>query len=240
MLEGVPRIGWHSADSADSVSPTEYIVDRLVLETMLAQVHRDVATNLDKADKGDENVSFITWVPDSWSLSKLRAVIDKKWIQHQEKEDSTNEEGRPSAKINKIVYPGYGLTPSEELDLYPAIQGFSRKTVLVSYEDYWLTCDGHNPPELKSSKPLRIALSSDASSAELADVGLGVEHCDELMVRLAMRLLKENQRLAFCGTLTERRSLNDNVRDCQYTIETLCLATRRAIDHRSVELARRR
>ena len=191
MLEGVPRIGWHPSQSVD---PTEYIVDRLVLETMLAQVHREVAKDLDAADRGNLNVCFITWVPDSWSLSKLRAVIDKKCGQD-----------RPSAAINTIVYPGYGLTPSEIQDLEPAIHSFSRSTQLVSYEDYWLTCDKHDFPNIDPASRLLVALSSDGSSVELADVGLGVEHCDELMVRLAMRLLHQNQRLAFGGTLTERR-----------------------------------
>ena len=196
MLEGVPRIGWHTSDSED---PTEYIVDRLVLETMLAQVHREVAKDLDANDRGKKNVCFITWVPDSWSLSKLRAVMDKTY----------SEEERPSAAILKIVYPGYGLTPSEIHDLEPAIHSFSRNTQLVSYEDYWLTCDKHDFPDIDESVRLLIALTSDGSSVELAEVGLGVEHCDELMVRLAMRLLHQNQRLAFSGTLTQNRSEND-------------------------------
>ena len=197
MLEGVPRIGWHPSGTVD---PTEYIVDRLVLETMLAQVHREVAKDLDAADRGEKNVCFITWVPDSWSLSKLRAVMDKSWLEDED------EEKRPSAAIKKIVYPGYGLTPSEIHDLEPAIHSFSKDTQLVSFEDYWLTCDEHNFPVINTSSRLLIALSSDGSSAELADVGLGVEHCDELMVRLAMRLLHQNQRLAFSGTLTEDQS----------------------------------
>jgi|GEM_PF-836950 len=196
MLEGVPRIGWHPSETVD---PTEYIVDRLVLETMLAQVHREVAKDLDAVDRKENNVCFVTWVPDSWSLSKLRAVMDK----------SCSKEERPSAAIKKIVYPGYGLTPSEEHDLEPAIRSFSRNTQLISYEDYWLTCDEHEFPKIDAPSRLLIALSSNGSSVELADVGLGVEHCDELMVRLAMRLLNQNQRLAFGGTLTQSRSEPD-------------------------------
>ncbi|MFN0052417.1 MAG: TIR domain-containing protein [Planctomycetales bacterium] len=199
MLEGVPRIGWHPSPSVD---PTEYIVDRLVLETMLAQVHREVAIDLDSADQEQTDVCFITWVPDSWSLSKMRAVMDTP------SDASTVELAeRPSAKIRKIIYPGYGLTPSEEDDLKPAIHSFSSTTELVSYEDYWLTCEKKDFPKAHDlGRRLLIALSSDGTAVELADLGLGTEHCDELMVRLAMRLLNRDQRLAFGGTLVQDRS----------------------------------
>jgi len=48
---------------------------------------------------------------------------------------------------------------------------------------------------------LLIALSAGGDPNELSEVGLGIEHVDELMVRLAMKLLKEGHRLAFGGTL---------------------------------------
>ncbi len=48
---------------------------------------------------------------------------------------------------------------------------------------------------------LLIALSAGGSNRELAEQGLGIEHINELMIRMAMRLLREGHRMAFGGTL---------------------------------------
>lgn len=48
---------------------------------------------------------------------------------------------------------------------------------------------------------LLIALSAGGSNDELAAQGLGIEHVNELMIRMAMRLLREGHRMAFGGTL---------------------------------------
>ncbi len=118
MLEGVPRIGW---DPYNPIDHTELVVDRLVLEMMLSYVHQRVAKDLDRRDGRDEETCFITWVPDSWTLAKLRHLLE--------------EEG-DARKVKTIVYPGYGLTPAEIDDLEPAIKGFTPETELKSFEDY--------------------------------------------------------------------------------------------------------
>jgi len=48
---------------------------------------------------------------------------------------------------------------------------------------------------------LLIALSAGGTNSELAAHGIGVEHVEELMVRMAMRLLADGHRLSFGGTL---------------------------------------
>ena len=48
---------------------------------------------------------------------------------------------------------------------------------------------------------LFISLSAGGTSDELAAHGLGIEHVEEFMVRLAMKLLRDGHRLAFGGTL---------------------------------------
>ena len=53
----------------------------------------------------------------------------------------------------------------------------------------------------KESRKLLIALSAGGANSELAKHGIGEEHVEELMVRIAMRLLSEGHRLAFGGTL---------------------------------------
>ena len=52
-----------------------------------------------------------------------------------------------------------------------------------------------------SKRSLLIALSAGGANNELAAHGIGVEHVEELMVRMAMRLLADGHRLSFGGTL---------------------------------------
>jgi hypothetical protein len=57
----------------------------------------------------------------------------------------------------------------------------------------------------QGSHGLLIALTAGGTAEELAAHGLGVEHIDELMVRLAMRLLRVGHRLGFGGSLDVQR-----------------------------------
>jgi hypothetical protein len=54
-----------------------------------------------------------------------------------------------------------------------------------------------------ASTRISIALSAGGLPSELAEFGLGLEHIDEMMVRLAMALLRDGCQLAFGGTLGE-------------------------------------
>lgn len=49
----------------------------------------------------------------------------------------------------------------------------------------------------------RVALSAGGDKKELAPLGLGMEHVEELLVRMARRLLAEGHLLAFGGTLNK-------------------------------------
>ncbi len=53
----------------------------------------------------------------------------------------------------------------------------------------------------KTELGLLVAISAGGSDSELAGNGIGMEHVEELMVRLSMRLLKDGHRLAFGGTM---------------------------------------
>ena len=67
---------------------------------------------------------------------------------------------------------------------------------------------------MNHSDEIRIALSAGGKSAELAAHGLGTEHIDELMVRLARKLLKDGHRLAFGGTIgVSGQTLTENLID---------------------------
>ncbi len=116
MLDGVPRIGW---DTEHVTGQTERVVDRLVLEVLLANVHQRVASEL--AANCPEEIQakscFITWVPDAWTLAALRHKLKDK-----------------ASQIRRIVYPGYGLTLAEIAELTPLIT-FHRHAKLVSFEE---------------------------------------------------------------------------------------------------------
>ncbi len=118
-LDGVPRIGW---DKDQPRETTKCIVDRLVLQVMLGQVHRQVAVNLENHDRQYRNMlwrksCYITWVPDLWTLSNVRSKLNGK-----------------SSVVERIVYPGYGLSASEKGDLESAVKSFRKDTKLVSFE----------------------------------------------------------------------------------------------------------
>lgn len=65
---------------------------------------------------------------------------------------------------------------------------------------------------MTNSKQLLIALSAGGSDTELAADGIGMEHIDELMVRLSMRLLEAGNHLAFGGTMGDKdKRLTENL-----------------------------
>ena len=69
---------------------------------------------------------------------------------------------------------------------------------------------------MSDDKPgLLVALSAGGLNSELAAHGIGLEHVEELMVRMGMRLLADGHRLSFGGTL------GDPTKDLtKYLIET--------------------
>ncbi|HBH51306.1 MAG TPA: hypothetical protein DDY91_05380 [Planctomycetaceae bacterium] len=196
MLEGVPRIGWNPNDLAAS---TEMIVDRLVLEMMLAHNNRQLALQLRRLDKEkEEQIAYITWVPDTWSLLALRDEINEDWTKGRTSGEVSPSTPAPSSKIKKIVYPGYGLTKSELRDLQPAIEAFGPQTWLVSFDDHRRALDYDPDFSLAwdhRQRRLLVALSTE-DAPELADQGCGAEHCHELLIRLSTRLMNSHQRVA--------------------------------------------
>jgi hypothetical protein len=119
MLDGVPRIGWDDAGERDQI---ERVVDRLVLEVLLGNVHRQAARDID-AQTHRSDSCYITWVPDVWTLAALR---------HQMQEAEI-----PPDSVRRIVYPGYGLTTAEIAELGPVLAAFHPQTQLVSFEEAW-------------------------------------------------------------------------------------------------------
>ncbi|MCA9059794.1 MAG: toll/interleukin-1 receptor domain-containing protein, partial [Planctomycetaceae bacterium] len=95
MLEGVPAISWNPVHSAEL---TAKVVDRLVLDVLLRQVHLQLAQRLlsHLPEPSRRQSCFITWIPDAWTLMALRTELSRTKIK--------------PASIRNICYPGYGLT----------------------------------------------------------------------------------------------------------------------------------
>lgn len=203
-LEGVPRVGWSSAQPMESI---EGIVDRLVLEMMLHQVRRKTALTMAQQAQ-DPNVMFLTWVPDGWTMAQLAKI-------HQQTHRISVSQANPTTSVSAtkpltIVYPGVELSPAEKDDLQIEVQAFGDGTRLLSYQEWeefrlrssptnqWRTVQHR-----KSPKPLLVALSAGGAERELAQHGLRGEHIDETMVRIVMRVLSAGHRLAFGGTLND-------------------------------------
>ena len=58
---------------------------------------------------------------------------------------------------------------------------------------------------MNNSSGCLIALSAGGDASELAAQGLGIEHVEELMVRISMKLLRDGHRLTFGGTLGDAK-----------------------------------
>jgi len=114
MLDGVPRIGWIGT----SLENTARVVDRLVVEMLLGQTHRRVALKLNE-ELDDPECCFLTWVPDIWTLIKLREQLPE------------------DENVSKLVYPGHGLRTGDIKELKPALQTFNRNARLMTFEEVW-------------------------------------------------------------------------------------------------------
>lgn len=121
MLDGVPRVGWERLHPDDR---TACVVDRLVLEVLLSLVHQAIAEDhlAERKVAGEPDAScYITWVPDTWTLASLR--------------DQMNEKGMLTPELNRIVYPGYGLSLVEQDELRPVVKSFGDRVALMSFEE---------------------------------------------------------------------------------------------------------
>ena len=116
MLEGVPRIGWHGIHPDED---TARVIDRLVLEMLLTHTHQLVAQEL-AAHAETQDLYFITWPPDTWTLIMLRNKLVKKQLD-----------------VRQIAYPGHGLRTIEAAELQTALRTFGRDVKLATYEEVW-------------------------------------------------------------------------------------------------------
>jgi len=195
-LAGMPRLGWQSQQTDCCVAE---IIDRLMLETLLSEAHRQVARELQSLESARNpetarNTLYITWTPCQYTLAALRNAL------------ADNKSAPRPGKIARIVYPGYDLRAAEISELKTTLRTFSPRTQLVSFEEAFLPLDREQdrpagtPPRLALARP-RIHLSGIGDNNELQPHGMGCEHLEELLARLTVALLKNNCQLILGGSL---------------------------------------
>lgn len=197
-LSQVVHIGWRSAEAqGDAV---QEVVDRLLLEVLLAEFYRRLCRKLmaeDQTSTSDQTL-YLSFVPDPWTLVRLTG----EW--------RARAENRDKDLPTRIAYPGFGLRSGELLELRRVAQdlGYEQSDHLfMTLEEV----QQKSPPtpahggDKALRKPIAV-LSAGGQLRDMADRGASVEHADDLLVRLSLRLLRSGWRLAYGGTLGDLTS----------------------------------
>jgi hypothetical protein len=227
-LSGVLHIGWRGPDAiaeaaaktsavatlsvreaeADAAAETiEDVVEWWLLEALLARVAERRARDVWEAEgPAHDGLALLTFTPDPYTLGRLLGA----WRRAQK------------GQLPKhIGYPGFGLPVAGRERLIEVLldHGYSdtaARACLVPLLEMV------GPAALAAPSPastprggragaqgavaqrppagLRVALSAGGTEAELAEVGLGAVHIDDLQVRVSRALLAAGHRLAFGGT----------------------------------------
>jgi hypothetical protein len=189
QLAQVPHLGWPD-QLGDVGRCIADVVDRLLLEALLVTFYRRLAPVLARQHaNGSRNIAFLTWVPDPWSVAHVRGALlerdpSRRWI---------------------LAYPGHGLRSAErrELELLLRSMETGRREpqfVLATQERL------HEVEGSGASEPLRVVLSGGGRPEDVEPAGIGVEHLNDLMVRLTRRLLERGHRVAYGGSLSDYRA----------------------------------
>ncbi len=193
-VAGMPQLDWNPDQPDASVAS---VVERLMLETMLGHTYRQNARRIANAEARRRKdlaarTLYITWTPCHYTLGVLRDKLNPKEL----------------TAISRIVFPGYGLRDAESDELQPILRTFGPDTRLLSFDDALRESDRaeirkQNLHSDRLIKPRRIAVSGIGTDTELRPHGLGSDHLDELHIRLAIALLRENAQL-FLGGILEK------------------------------------
>ncbi len=190
-LAQVPHIGWPT-DPSDPVRERRLqqdrivdVVDRLLLEVLLAGLMRSVAT-------AHPDAVVLDFVPDAWSLAEIHKQLDRK------------------QEPIHILYPGHGLRPAEREELERVVsQLFPRGSSLDAVEERNLGLGPAPRPEERRD----VAISTGGESEELWREGLGLEHVNDLLLRLTRQLLSRGHRCVFGGALNQQDSFTASILD---------------------------
>lgn len=177
-LSQVVHVGWDPTGGS-----VERVVDRLLLEVLLAEFYRQLC-QLRAVGTGDDTV-LLTFTPDPWTFTRLTGVF--------------REEKRALPKV--VAYPGFGLRAGdlEGLTRLARDLGYDANVRFVTLEELGERQLGGN----HGTKRPRAVLSAGGDLAGTSPWGAGPLHTDDVVVRLSRRLLRAGWRLAYGGTLAD-------------------------------------
>lgn len=183
-LSHVVHIGWRSAEA--KTDAVQEVVDRLLLEILLAEFYRRLCTAVADSRPKDDRTVYLSFVPDPWTLTRLAG----EWRRRYE------------ALPTKIVYPGFGLRTAELRELLDIAEDLGLELTpggFTTLEELG-SPTGSKRPLGRAQRPIAV-LSAGGTLAAMAHEGVAVEHADDLLVRLSLRLLRNGWRLSYGGTL---------------------------------------
>ena len=213
QLSQVPHMSWPVAPFADDeeapaarLRHAEHIkrriadiVDRLLLETLMATFYRRIAEILKQTfePRNNQRLALVTWVPDPWSLVHLRGKLqtvpfDGDWI---------------------LAYPGHGLRYEEQAELHALLSSMEAEPTgkeprfkLMIQEQLGFNQQAQQDLERKlTSESVIVGLSGGGSDHDVNRAGIGAKHVSEMMVRLTRRLVEVGIQVRYGGTLSNPR-----------------------------------
>jgi hypothetical protein len=200
-LVHVPGIGWPQVAADEAVRDRiADIVDRLLLEMLLATFYRRRAQSLredDAMQRGGRHVAVLTWVPEPWSLAQVLGGILR--------------QASNGTRLREILvaYPGHGLRAQELAELEAWIDqvvvaprraaGKQLRVRLQTQETLELALEAPDGKERGV-----VCISGAGHDEELEAAGVGLPHVDDFLLRLARRLLSMGWQLAYGGSLEPR------------------------------------
>lgn len=200
-LVHVPGIGWPQVAADEAVRDRiADIVDRLLLEMLLATFYRRQAQSLRKKARSlgaGSHLAVLTWVPEPWSLAcVIGQILENSGI---------------AARLSEIVvaYPGHGLRAQELSELEAWIDQVVVAPRRAAGKQLRVRLQTHETLELalESSAGTErgvVCISGAGHDTELEQAGVGLPHANDFLVRLARRLLSIGWHLAYGGSLEPR------------------------------------
>ncbi len=169
------------------------LVDRLLLEHLLAELTLRYAEKRCATGKVWSGDLFLTFVPDVFTLEGLAREVSL--------DASAGQPSSPSGQGIRVLYPGHGLRPVEREELTLTAGALFDRSVKVEFTPL----ENADHPDESKGPCCMVGISAGGGSDDVRSAGIGDVHFNDLTLRLTRRLLSEKHRVAYGGTLT-----NDN------------------------------
>ena len=187
-LSNVPTLYWDPQRA-------EEILDRLLLETLLAHVwcQRGVNHSLSvNSDAGTRRL-FLSWTPDEYTILALKERMERDGLVPRIRQN-VSASVEDISKI-EIYYPGRSLPKDKEDRL---LSVFSPSVSFRTYQPY---LDG--PDEIPNNQHTVIGVTC-GDWKQSSSIGYSLEHIDELTVNICANLMNLGYRICYSGYLRLR------------------------------------